>query len=192
MKNRILLIGKSKRILKKLAQALTIEGFDCVWVNKITEMSKYFSNGSYDLVAFGRGILRFDKEHLKGAFLKQNPTILFIDGLAPITELLVAQIKNTFALRAGMTSGFDLSSFVETAQGLKMNFKVTEPTNISIDLFRINALHYVKRETLPLGKAQRGHHEIMITPLSTIKKETGFIVVKNKDIILDVQPVHVE
>lgn len=93
MKDRILLIGKRKSVLIKLTEALSKEGFESDWINNISKAASHHDGKKYSVVAFGRGVKRFDKEYPKQKYLEQNSKMIFVEGLAPIPELFVEQVK---------------------------------------------------------------------------------------------------
>jgi hypothetical protein len=47
----------------------------------------------YGAVAFGRAVGEEDRARMRDAFRAANPAVAFVDGLAPITPLLVAQLS---------------------------------------------------------------------------------------------------
>src|SRR6266536_2438644 len=83
MNKRVLAVGKSRRVLSKLASALTQAGFDARWTNDPATASQRFHPGAVDLVAFGRGVSSEDRRRLQADFSNGNPAMLFVDGLAP-------------------------------------------------------------------------------------------------------------
>ncbi|HYT26364.1 MAG TPA: hypothetical protein VEP73_07795 [Actinomycetota bacterium] len=56
MNQRVLLVGRSRRVLSKLTSALTEAGFDAQWTEDPATASQRVQPPSVDLVAFGRGV----------------------------------------------------------------------------------------------------------------------------------------
>jgi hypothetical protein len=54
---------------------------------------------AYAAVAFGRAVRAEDCERMRRAFREANPEVSFVDGLAPITPLLVAQFEQALDRR---------------------------------------------------------------------------------------------
>jgi len=98
---RVLSVGKNKGVLRKLTQALTDAGFDAEWTNDVVEAARRARAGDIDLVAFGRGVKGHERESLRAAFSAANPEVLFVDGLAPMIPLLVAQVEDAFSSQLG-------------------------------------------------------------------------------------------
>lgn len=93
---RVLSIGARKRVLKRFSEALMNQGFHAVWTTynaNIDAILSEFNATDFDVITFGRGVSSSDKQTLKQRFREQNEKIEFVDGLAPITNLLVEQIK---------------------------------------------------------------------------------------------------
>jgi len=74
---RVLSIGARRRVLEALTEALNRQGFSAVWTNRHKDVS--FLIREFDALA--------------QAYREQNPDVTIVDGLAPITNLLVDQIK---------------------------------------------------------------------------------------------------
>jgi len=93
---RVLSIGARRRVLEALTEALNRQGFSAVWTNRHKDVSfliREFDALAFDIIAIGRGVRPENKERLKQAYREQNPDVTIVDGLAPITNLLVDQIK---------------------------------------------------------------------------------------------------
>jgi len=93
---RVLSIGARRRVLEALTEALNRQGFSAVWTNRHKDVSfliREFDALNFDIIVFGRGVSPESKERLKQAYREQNPNVTIVDGLAPITNLLVDQIK---------------------------------------------------------------------------------------------------
>ena len=95
----VLSIGARQRVLEKLSEALKNEGFSAVWTNRYTDVPyliREYHASAFDVIAFGRGVSLENRHRLKEEYRTQNPDVKFVDGLAPITNLLVDQIKCAF------------------------------------------------------------------------------------------------
>lgn len=93
---KVLSIGARERVLTALSEELKRHGFSAVWTNRYDDvpfLTGQFHAGDFDIIAFGRGVSADNKQRLKQVYKEQNPDIRFVDGLAPITNLLVDQVK---------------------------------------------------------------------------------------------------
>lgn len=187
MRHRTLLIGKSKSILKRLSQALEREGIASVWSDNITQAVTNMHAVDFDLVAVGRGIQLFDKKLLQDTFRKQSPDILFVDGLAPIIPLLVNQIKYAYDSWSTSARLFSILNVEKTSAGLKMNFVVTEPVFLHVELYRQHTLFRTITESITLGHVTKGQHFMIFPPALFSNSSFDFMVVKNFTIPVAVQ-----
>lgn len=187
MRHRTLLIGKSKSILKRLSQALEREGIASVWSDNITQAVTNMHAVDFDLVAVGRGIQLFDKKLLQDTFRKQSPDILFVDGLAPIIPLLVNQIKYAYDSWSTSARLFSILNVEKTSAGLKMNFVVTEPVFLHVELYRQHTLFRTITESITLGHVTKGQHFMIFPPALFGNSSFDFMVVKNFTIPVAVQ-----
>lgn len=186
----VLLFGRSRKVLRKLSTALTEQGIGCTSDQEVAGALRHIAVRSFDLIAFGRGVSPSDKKRVRESALARNPQILFVDGLAPITGLLVYQVKTALLKRKIPDPGFRLLPFENTRYGLKMHFKVAlRQSRLQVDLYRMNFLHRVTRETLSLGDVGQGQHFVMLVSSLFGKKRPHFVVVRNGPVPLEVQPV---
>jgi hypothetical protein len=99
MADRVLLIGKRAAVLTRLQAALRDIGVEA----DLTQDVGGAARGElrrYAAVAFGRAVGEADRDRMKEAFRAANPDVLYVDGLAPITPLLVAQFEEALARRS--------------------------------------------------------------------------------------------
>jgi hypothetical protein len=90
--HRVLLVGKRASVLTSLQSALRKVGIEADLTQDVTA-ARPDGLRRYDAVAFGRAVKENDRARMKAVFRAANPSVIFIDGLAPITPLLVAQFE---------------------------------------------------------------------------------------------------
>ncbi len=186
MSSRVLLIGRSSYLLRRLSAALEKEGFISTWTNKGVGAAARLRPEDYDLVAFGRGIYRFDKERIKEMFSTGRPGMRYVYGLAPIIALLVDQVR--LALAEPPASRFRLEPFFKGEQGLQMRFSLQDPADLQVDLYRLGPLFRVRRETLSLGQVCPGNHTVALAAVFG-RRQPDYVSVKSGNAVLEVQPV---
>jgi len=144
VRKRVLAVGSSRRVLRALTSALLEAGFDAQWTSAIAAASRRFQPGSVDLVAFGRGVGDEDRRRLKSDFLRGNPAVLFVDGLAPMIPLLVAQVESAFSsqLRDARLVRQVASSGGELSVGVR------DDCDVEVTLYRLDRLYRTHRDTL--------------------------------------------
>lgn len=103
MSDRVLLVGKRAAVLTRLRTALVRIGVDAEIVRDVESIGNGENDGNqsdgYRAVAFGRAVPPADRERMTEALRAANPDLTVVDGLAPITPLLVAQIEEALDRR---------------------------------------------------------------------------------------------
>gem|GEM_PF-1081942 len=187
----VLLFGRSRKVLRKLSAALSEQGIPSTCDQTTAGALRHLAARPFDLIAFGRGVSGRDKNRIRQSALQRDPSVLFIEGLAPVTSLLVAQIKTALWKKKIPDPGFRLLPFENTPYGLKMHFEVAAPQRrLQVDLYRVNFFYRVTRETLPLGEVDRGQHFVMLVSSLFGRKRPQFVVVRSGPVPLEVQSVH--
>jgi hypothetical protein len=186
----VLLVGRSRKVLRKLSTALAEDGIRSTCDQTAAEALRHLAARPFDLIAFGREVSARDKKRIRESALQRDPGVIFVNGLAPVTGLLVAQVKTAFWKKEIPDLGFHLLPFENTPYGLKMHFEViAKQHGLQVDLYHINFFYRVTRETLPLGEVGRGQHFVMLVSSLFGRKRPQFIVVRNGRVPLEVQPV---
>jgi hypothetical protein len=91
--NRVLLVGKRAAVLTKLQAALREVGIEDDLTQDVANADRHQLR-EYTAIAFGRAVREDARARMKAAFQAGNPSVVFVDGLAPITPLLVAQFED--------------------------------------------------------------------------------------------------
>lgn len=175
-KKRVLSIGKRKEVLKPFTDELIKQGFSACWTNKINRAISDFNGEEFDLIAFGRGVDSENKENIKNTFSSQNPDITFLSGLAPITDLLVAQIK--YALFDQSKAEHIIEEFnVIHSRKISFSLIANRPCTLEITLYSQNLFFHTKKTTLFKQTIESGSRNILTEKRKT-KFRQYFIVVK--------------
>ncbi|MXV51359.1 hypothetical protein GS399_10295 [Pedobacter sp. HMF7647] len=107
---RILAIGTKASVLVQFVGKLQKEGFVTSHSANLKTVLTDFNGKDFDLIVIGRGIKKQQKDLLSDAFKKQNAGVKIVNGLAPITNMLLEQVKQTFiddAYRKELVLNFD-------------------------------------------------------------------------------------
>lgn len=185
MPRNILLIGRNPTVLTSLAEALTNNGFTVKKTNKVEQAGQDFGGADFDLIAFGRGIDEATNTQLKTSFSAQNPDVLFADGLAPITSLLVQQIEQTLA--GNLVHEKMLATFTcQQADCTRLLVTVTAACQLTIDLYQLDAVHNTQQKTLVSTFVTAGNHTFSITIPSVTDATIKFLVAQadNRDLMV--------
>jgi hypothetical protein len=158
MKKRVLAVGKSRRVLRKLTDALTEAGFDARWTDDIPTASQHFRPGTVDLVAFGRGVGGQDRSRLKSDYLEGNPAVLFVEGLAPVIPLLLAQVESAFSARKRDSSVLERA----TASDGELTITVRDDCDLEVMLYRLDRLYRTHRDVLLSQRVSAGTRSVAL------------------------------
>lgn len=179
---RVLSIGARKNILSKLTDGLHQQGFNASWSDNTTnieQIPKQYRSSDYDVIAFGRGVKSQQKQLLRRIYKAQNPTIEFVDGLAPIPNLLIEQIK--LACRPKNLNRFTIE--IVDAKDLQINSY--EDCHLIIKHYKLNWLFQSKENTIFDGNLNKAQLSI------PIKRSGGknFIVIFQNGAVADVSVI---
>lgn len=89
----VLLIGKRARILDDVAGYLRAMHHDVTLTNNLDmQWLRSIDVRMFSAVAFGRALSAEQKSELTEHYLQQNPLLVFVEGWAPIPELIAYQV----------------------------------------------------------------------------------------------------
>jgi hypothetical protein len=88
-------------------------------------------------VAFGRAVGEADRDRMKEAFTAANPDVAYVDGLAPITPLLVAQFEEALDRR----SETERKIGTLVAAGGRIELELRAPTRVVVTAYRLTRLY---------------------------------------------------
>ena len=96
--DRVLLIGKRAAVLTRLQTALREIGIEADLTQEISGTAGDRLR-PYTAVAFSHAVSAADRTTMRDVFRQANPDVVYVDGLAPITPLLVAQFEEALDRR---------------------------------------------------------------------------------------------
>jgi hypothetical protein len=133
---RVLLIGKRAAVLTRLQAAVRDIGIEADLTRNVSgadpgELRQYAA------VAFGRAVGQTDRARIKEAVTAANPDVAYVDGLAPIAPLLVAQLEE--ALDCRPENERKIGTLVAT--GGRMELELRAPTHVLVTAYRLTRLH---------------------------------------------------
>lgn len=185
MPKNILLIGRNPTVLANLDEALTAEGFATKMTNLVEQASQDFSGADFDLIAFGRGVDEVTNAYLRTRFSTQNPAVIFVDGLAPITSLLVQQIK--LALADTLLLEKTLTKFTcQSVDCAHVQITVTAACQLTIELYQLDAVHHNQQTTLVSKFVTAGNHTFSVKLPDKTDSTVKFLVAQanNQDLMV--------
>jgi hypothetical protein len=153
---RVLLLGKRARVLNQLAEALRREGFTVQQETELDRVESRVDAGTFDVVALGRGVTGTRREAIVKALRARNRSLRVVDGLAPITPLLVAQIQEAIGTPSG-EARIVRSAAIEPGDR-RVSLTLRRAANVTVDLHRLDPLYRAHEERVHDGPLGPGRH----------------------------------
>ncbi|MGX1507689.1 UNVERIFIED_CONTAM: hypothetical protein RKD43_006314 [Streptomyces graminofaciens] len=180
-RRRVLLIGARVAVLAKLAAALRSIGIGADIAHDAAGVPAE-ELGAYQVVAFGRAVTDADRAAVREAFARAGAQVEYVDGLAPVVPLLVAQIE--LALDRSPVGQRRLRGLV--AEGGEAVVEVASECRVRLVAYRLDALYRTRVRELFDGTLQPGAHRIPLDAKAV--KGRSFVVARTMGGVL-VTPV---
>jgi hypothetical protein len=156
-RRRVLLIGARVAVLARLAAALRTIGIGADITREVGAVPAEELRG-YGAVAFGRAVTEEERAAVRGSFARAGVDVAYVDGLAPIVPLLVAQIEH--ALDRSPVEQRRLTRLV-AADG-EAGVEVTSPCRVSLTAYRLDRLYRTHAREVFDGVLEVGRHRIAL------------------------------
>ena len=104
---RVLIVGRSGRVLIDAVKGLRDRRYGANATNQFDTLLDDYDVREVDLIVFGGMVPPGTKEHLQAAIRAVHPKVTFMQGLAGIAPLLVAQVEQHFR---GGAAGVDFDA----------------------------------------------------------------------------------
>ncbi len=176
-RRRVLLIGARVALLAKLAAALRTIGIGAEITHDVSGVAADELR-TYGAVAFGRGIGVEQRAGVRRAFTDAGAEVAYVDGLAPIVPLLVAQIEH--ALDRSPAEQRRLTRLV-AADG-EAGIEVTSPCRVRLTAYRVDRLYRTHAHEVFDGVLEAGRHRIALDAKAV--KGESFVVARTSGSVL--------
>jgi hypothetical protein len=176
-RRRVLLIGARVALLAKLAAALRTIGIGADITQDATGVPEEELR-AYGAVAFGRAIGEAQRAAVRRAFERARVDVAYVDGLAPIVPLLVAQIEH--ALDRRPVAQRRLTRLV-AADG-EAGIEVTSPCRVRLTAYRLDRLYRTHTREVFDGVLEAGLHRIALDAKAV--KGESFVVARTSGSVL--------
>ncbi|MBC8034787.1 MAG: hypothetical protein H7Y03_11620 [Chitinophagaceae bacterium] len=181
-RKRVFSIGEKSSVLAKLSAALENSGFSTKWSNKssnVNALVQDFHGNHFDLVLFGRGIKPENKKLITQRFRSQNEQLIFIDALAPLSELMVDQVKLAFVQEAGK-----MPCIVHT-DSKALSIEILEDCQLQVRSYEQKWLARTSENLLLSARLQGGTFSVPLKPSSGKQ----FLVVSVDDVVIFIKEI---
>ncbi|MFJ6080758.1 oxidoreductase [Streptomyces sp. NPDC092369] len=176
-RRRVLLIGARVALLARLAAALRIIGIGADIAHDTDGVHTDELRG-YGAVAFGRAVAEQERASVRRAFEQAGVDVAYVDGLAPIVPLLVAQIEH--ALDRSPVELRRLTHLV-AADG-EAGVEVTSSCRVSLTAYRLDRLYRAHAHEVFDGVLEPGRHRIALDAKAV--KGESFVVARTAGSVL--------
>ncbi|TXS54571.1 oxidoreductase [Streptomyces sp. uw30] len=176
-RRRVLLIGARVAVLAKLAAALRTIGIGAEITHDLSGVPADELR-TYGAVAFGRAVGQEQRAAVRRAFTDASVEVAYVDGLAPIVPLLVAQIEH--ALDRSPVEQRRLTRLV-AADG-EAGIEVTSPCRVRLTAYRLDRLYRTHTHEVFDGILEAGRHRIALEAKAV--KGESFVVARTSGSVL--------
>ncbi|WP_151480438.1 oxidoreductase [Streptomyces albicerus] len=180
-RRRVLLIGARAAVLAKLAAALRIINIGADVTRDATDVPADELR-TYGAVAFGRAVTEQERAAVRESFERAGVDVAYVEGLAPIIPLLVAQIEH--ALDRSPEEQRRLTRLV-AADG-EAGVEVTSTCRVQLTAYRLDRLYRTHMYEVFDGVLEAGRHRLPLDAKAT--KGESFIVARTSGGVL-VEPM---
>lgn len=176
-RRRVLLIGARVAVLAKLAAALRTIGIGADITRDAHDVPADELR-AYGAVAFGRAVTEEERAAVRRSFERAGVDVAYVDGLAPIVPLLVAQIEH--ALDRSPAERRRLTRLV-AADG-EAGIEVTSPCRVRLTAYRLDRLYRTHTHEVFDGILEAGRHRIPLDGKAV--KGESFVVARTSGSVL--------
>ncbi|MGP4047048.1 oxidoreductase [Streptomyces sp. 2A115] len=176
-RRRVLLIGARAAVLAKLAAALRIIGIGAEITRDAADVPADELR-TYGAVAFGRAVTEQERAVVRQSFDRAGVDVAYVEGMAPIIPLLVAQIEH--ALDRSPQEQRRLTRLV-AADG-EAGVEVTSTCRVQLTAYRLDRLYRTHMYEVFDGVLEAGRHRLPLDTKAT--KGESFIVARTSGGVL--------
>ncbi|WUW20246.1 oxidoreductase [Streptomyces sp. NBC_01463] len=180
---RVLLIGARVAGLARLAAALRTIGIGADITADAAQVPGEELR-AYRAVLFGRAVGDPERTAVREAFGRAGTDVAYVDGLAPVVPVLVAQIEH--ALDRGAPAQHRLVRL--DAAGGTAAVEVTSPCRVTLVAYRLDLLSRTRAHELFNGFLEPGEHRIPLDAGAV--KGRSFLVARTTGSVLAAPVVH--
>ncbi|WP_399933219.1 oxidoreductase [Streptomyces kanamyceticus] len=176
-RRRVLLIGARVALLAKLAAALRTIGIGAEIAADAAGVPPDELR-TYGAVAFGRTVPDETRESVREAFDRAGAEVAYVDGLAPIVPLLVAQIEH--ALDRSPQEQRRLTALAACREAAQL--EVTSTCRVQLIAYRMDRLSRTHVHEIFDEVLEPGEHRVPLTPKAT--KGDSYVVARTTTSVL--------
>ncbi|PSL03227.1 hypothetical protein CLV30_108139 [Haloactinopolyspora alba] len=153
---RVLLVGKRVRVLDELGTALRAVGMVVREETDVDRATTGIDGASVDVLALGRTFTGSKRDRIVTALRAQNPRLKVVEGLAPIPELMVAQVREAVGTPDRDNRIVGAAAYERGDNSIVLILR--RAANLDVTLYRLDPMYRVHRLeafTGPLGPGKQ-------------------------------------
>jgi hypothetical protein len=177
IRRRVLLIGARVAVLARLAAALRTIGVGAD-ITRDANGVPAEELRQYSAVAFGRAITAEERTAVRRSFQDAGLDVAYVDGLAPVIPLLVAQIEQALE---HSPMGLRLLTGLDAADGAA-HVEVASSCRVRVTAYRLDRLHRARAREVFDGVLEPGRHRIVLDAKAV--KGESFLVARTSGSVL--------
>jgi hypothetical protein len=168
---RVLLVGARAAVLNKLAAALRSIGIGADIAHDEAEVPSEELR-AYGVVAFGRAVREERRQEVRAAFLRAGADVVYVDGLAPVIPLLVAQTEEALDRRPAERRRL---AALRATEGEAV-VEVSSDCRVGLTVYRLDRLLRTHEHVAFDDVLARGSHRLPLDPKAV--KGDAFLVAR--------------
>ncbi|MFF1704678.1 oxidoreductase [Streptomyces sp. NPDC058252] len=176
-RRRVLLIGARVALLAKLAAALRTIGIGADIARDATDVPADELR-TYGAVAFGRTVGQDERAAVRQSFQRAGVEVAYVEGLAPIIPLLVAQIEHALDRSPQELRRLTRLVAADGAAGIE----VTSTCRVQLTAYRLDRLSRTQAHEVFDGILEAGRHRVALDAKAV--KGESFIVARTSGSVL--------
>jgi hypothetical protein len=169
---RVMLVGRRRGVLEPTAARLVARGYEVRWSTRAGRALVQVGPFAPDVLALGRGVGADDRATLVAAFQARVADLRVVDGLAPIPELLVAQVQQAAHPPQGLG---DVS-----VAGDELRLDLAEPGHVTVVEHQLGLTMRARRRVVADVDLPAGPGTVPL-PKGTTGRGRRFLVVSSGD-----------
>ncbi len=151
----ILLIGKRAQILDQLKILLENEHMNVILTSDLENLTTIDAS-TIDVVMFGRALSSEQQEALQAVYQKKNPTLQCISGLAPIPQLLAAQVKSA----ATHKDSHQPTNASRSGDSKAIEVSITNIAQLNVTVWWLTVFYHAKSQVVVDSTYEPGNYVI--------------------------------
>lgn len=156
----VLLVFQRARVMDEVADGLRRIGLTVREETDVQRARTQVDGATVDVLAVGRSVKPDKRDELVRTLRARNSALRVVNGLAPITGLLVAQVEEALT-SPGRDSRIVRDAALETVNS-RVVVTLRKPADTTVDLYRLDMLYRAHESHVYAGPLVRGRNYLHV------------------------------